>query len=69
MDDPIEMRDPELGRGGERRRPAGRGRAVAHFIRMGVVGTAMASAALMERDRAAGAAMMQSSRADRGATR
>ena len=60
MDDPIEMRDPELG---AEANAAGRRGEVSrrHFIRMGVVGTAIASAALMERDRSAGAAMMQSS--------
>ena len=60
MDERIVMRDPDLG---PEANAAGRRGEVSRrtFIRMGVVGTAMASAALMERDRAAGAAMMQSS--------
>jgi uncharacterized protein len=60
VDDSKVLRDPELspeanaaGRRGEVSRR--------NFLRIGVVGTAMASAALMDRDRAAGAAMMQSS--------
>ena len=60
MDEEIVVRDAELG---PEANAAGRRAEVSRrsFIRMGVVGTAMASAALMERDRAAGAAMMQSS--------
>jgi uncharacterized protein len=60
MDDQVEMRDQELG---PEANAAGRRGDVSRrsFIRMGVVGTAMASAALMDRDRSAGAALMGSS--------